>query len=164
MLSISSFCFTYFLLTIISIPYLSLLSRFCLLHSSRLLLYSSCRAVTYTNRNTPLMIYQTNLPVQFQNGNYTIEPNKILVKVKLAALKPVDLFVRSVALPYIFRGPKGFGSDYSDDIVAIGPKAKIKTTLSVGDAECESITRHLAWELWLSITCGSIRAVWCEHW
>lgn len=94
------------------------------------------RAVTYTNRNTPLSISQINLPVQFQNGNYTIDPTKILVKVKLAALNPVDLFLRSAALPYIFRAPKGFGSDYSGDIVAIGPKAESKTSLSVDDKVC----------------------------
>lgn len=94
------------------------------------------RAVTYTDRNLPLQITETQLPVTEKDGKYEIESTKILVKVQLAAINPVDNFLRSITLPYLFRSPKGYGFDYSGDIVAIGSGAEAKTNLHVGDAVC----------------------------
>lgn len=95
------------------------------------------KAVTYTNRNDPLSITTTTLPVTTgPDGTYSVAGDKVLVKVKLASLNPVDNFLRSAAIPYLFRAAKGFGTDYSGDVVAIGADAAAKTGLAVGDAVC----------------------------
>lgn len=93
------------------------------------------KAVTYTNRNTPLTITDNTLPVTVKNdGTYDLDTKKILIKVKLAALNPVDGLLRNTAVPVLFRAKKGYGFDYSGEVVAIGPQAASQTGLSAGDA------------------------------
>lgn len=95
------------------------------------------RAVRYKNKNTPLAIKSASLPVKQNNaGDLEVQTNRILVKVKAAALNPVDLLLKSAAYPAMSFGEKGFASDYSGDVVAIGSSAAAKTNLQVGDRVC----------------------------
>lgn len=95
------------------------------------------KAVKWTNKNTPLQIKTDTLPISKDAaGNFDVPSDKVLVRVRAAALNPVDLILKNVAIPGLFRAEKGFGSDYSGDVVAIGSSAQQKTHLSVGDKVC----------------------------
>lgn len=95
------------------------------------------RAVRWRNRNTPLQIKQTTLPVKISpDGTPAVGSDWILVKVRAASLNPVDLLMKNAAIPWLFFGEKGFGLDYSGDVVAIGASAAAKVSLQVGDRVC----------------------------
>lgn len=95
------------------------------------------KAVKWVNRNTPLQIKPDSLPVtKDAQGKLAVLPEKVLVKVRAAALNPVDLILKNVAIPGLFRAEKGFGLDYAGDVVAIGSSAAAKTKLAVGDKVC----------------------------
>lgn len=95
------------------------------------------RAVRYKNRNTPLAIKSVSLPLkQTSAGAVEVQNDRILVKVKAAALNPVDLLLKSAAYPALSFGEKGFASDFSGDIVAIGASAASHTNLRIGDRVC----------------------------
>lgn len=94
-------------------------------------------SVTYTDKNLPLAITVESLPVEEKaDGTLVVDDKNILVKVKLASLNPLDAFLKSSAIPYLFRGKKGYAYDYSGDVVAIGASAASKTGLALGDAVC----------------------------
>lgn len=95
------------------------------------------KALTWKNKNTPLKISTDSLPVeQSADGSYQVDSKSILVKIKAAALNPVDIILKSLAIPGVFRGEKGFGLDYSGEVVALGSLAAQKTGLAVGDRVC----------------------------
>lgn len=95
------------------------------------------RALRWKNKKTPLQIRQASLPIsQDSAGNISVPDDKVLVKVKAAALNPVDLLLKSMAVPGLFRADKGLGLDYSGDVVAIGLSAAAKTKLRIGDKVC----------------------------
>lgn len=91
-------------------------------------------AVKYKNRTLPFTIVKDSLPVKTENGRFKLpSEDVVLVKVHSAALNPIDIFVKNSLLPWIFKGDKGFGNDYSGEVAAIGVRAAKKTGFSVGD-------------------------------
>lgn len=95
------------------------------------------KALKWQNNNSPLRIQTDTLPVTEDNaGNLKVPDNNVLVKVKAAALNPVDLLLKHLAVPGLFRADKGLGLDFSGDVVAIGASAAAKTGLRVGDPVC----------------------------
>ncbi|OBA20175.1 GroES-like protein [Metschnikowia bicuspidata var. bicuspidata NRRL YB-4993] len=92
------------------------------------------RAIKYKNKTLDFAVVADSLPVQVQNGQYQLpSEDDFLVKVHAAALNPVDLIIKNSLSPWLFRGTRGFGMDYSGDIVAIGRQAAAATGLAVGD-------------------------------
>lgn len=92
------------------------------------------KAVKFANSATPLVIGTQSLPVTEANGQYKLpSEDSILVKVHAAALNPIDLIIKNSLSPWIFRGEKGFGFDYSGVVVAIGSKASQRNGLQVND-------------------------------
>lgn len=95
------------------------------------------KALTWVNRNTPLKISTDTLPVEKSaDGSYQVDNKSILVKIRAAALNPVDIILKTLAIPGVFRAEKGFGLDYSGEVVALGSLAAQKTGLAVGDKVC----------------------------
>lgn len=94
----------------------------------------SFNAVKYKNRSLGFSIVKDSLPVKVEKGKFIL-PSKdvILVKVHAAALNPFDLLIKNSLLPWIFKGDKGFGNDYSGEVAAIGSRAAESTGFSVGD-------------------------------
>lgn len=95
------------------------------------------KAVTWKNRDSPFEIdtQSFNLKTDAQ-GNYIVGPGQVLVKVHFAALNPVDLVLKNIATPGIFRAKKGFGFDYAGTVVAIGAAAASAKNIQVGDEVC----------------------------
>lgn len=77
------------------------------------------RAVRYTNRNTPPQIEQDTLPD-------LVLPTEVLIKVRCAALNPVDLLLRNYLWPLLHRSKKGMAFDYSGVVAAAGAKTSFK--------------------------------------
>lgn len=91
-------------------------------------------AIKYQNRDLGFTLKEDILPVKVENGKFILpSEDVILVKVHTAALNPVDLFVKNSTLPWIFKGDKGFGSDYAGEVAAIGSRAQTTTGFSVGE-------------------------------
>lgn len=92
------------------------------------------KAVKFTNKANPLTVGTQSIPVTETNGEYKLpSADSILVKVHAAALNPIDLIIKNSLSPWIFRGEKGFGFDYSGVVVAIGADAAKRNGLKVND-------------------------------
>ncbi|PSK39317.1 hypothetical protein C7M61_001926 [Candidozyma pseudohaemuli] len=94
----------------------------------------SFKALRYNNNTTPVTLKETLFPdVEELPTGYKVPDKKVLVKVHYAALNPVDFLLKNAASSWIFRGERGFASDYSGEVVALGSEAAKKTGLKVGD-------------------------------
>lgn len=94
----------------------------------------SFKALRYNNNTTPVTLKETLFPdVEELPTGYKVPDKKVLVKVHYAALNPIDFLLKNAASCWIFRGERGFASDYSGEVVALGSKAAQKTGLKVGD-------------------------------
>lgn len=84
-------------------------------------------ALTYTYPSSPPHLSHTPIP---DPG-----PNDLLVKVKAAAINPVDiqLWGNPVIGWLAGKKEKGIGRDYSGEVVAVGDELKKSSTWSVGD-------------------------------
>lgn len=91
------------------------------------------KAVTYRSSALPLAINPVSIPVEQKDGVFSVRENEVLVKVRFAALNPVDTILRNTAHPWFSSGQNILGKDYSGDVVAIGAKAAAETSLKVGD-------------------------------
>lgn len=91
------------------------------------------RAVTFHSRNLPLELTQVSIGAEQKDGVFSVAENELLVKVKYAALNPVDTIMKSAALLWFSRGQTIFGKDYSGEVVAIGSAAAAQNSLKVGD-------------------------------
>lgn len=92
------------------------------------------KALRYNNNSTPVTLKETLLPeVETLSTGFKVPSKRILVKVHYSALNPVDFLLKNAASCWIFRGERGFASDYSGEVVAVGVEAGQKTGLKVGD-------------------------------
>lgn len=95
------------------------------------------KAVKYTNYNSENVIRDDTLDVtQKEDGSFEVPSSKVLVKIKTAALNPIDLVLRGSTSPLLFHGYKGLGFDYSGVVVGIGKAAAADTGLRVGSRVC----------------------------
>lgn len=95
------------------------------------------KAVTWKNRDSAFEIGNTSLDLKTDSqGNYIVGPGQVLVKVHFAALNPVDLVLKNIATPGLFRAQKGIGFDYAGKVVAIGADAASAKNIQVGDEVC----------------------------
>ncbi|GEQ67327.1 hypothetical protein JCM33374_g991 [Metschnikowia sp. JCM 33374] len=91
-------------------------------------------AVKYKNSTSGFAVVEDSLPVEVSNGKYLLpSPDHVLVKVHAAALNPIDVIIKNSFPSWLFNGDKGFGMDYSGEVVAIGNDAAASTGLVVSD-------------------------------
>ncbi|KAF3992104.1 hypothetical protein FT663_02421 [Candidozyma haemuli var. vulneris] len=95
------------------------------------------RAVQYSGSCDPLLIKEDQLDVsKGPDGSFQVDPTKVLVKIKCAALNPVDLVTKNTTpLPLAYK-TKGIGYDYSGVVVGIGKEAEKKTGVKIGSKVC----------------------------
>lgn len=91
------------------------------------------KAVTYQSSQLPLKISEVTIPAEQKDGVFSVSENDILIKVKVAALNPVDSILKNSLHPWIARGENIFGKDFAGDVVAIGTVAAGRTPLKIGD-------------------------------
>lgn len=92
------------------------------------------KAVKYTNATLDFFIVDEPVNVEVDGGSYKLpSDHSVLVRIKAAALNPVDLIIKQAMTPWLFKAPRGFGFDYCGDVVAIGSAAAAQLGLSVGD-------------------------------
>lgn len=92
------------------------------------------KALRYKNNTTPITYKETQFSdVEESPSGFKVPEKKVLVKVHYAALNPIDFLLKNAASAWIFRGERGFASDYSGEVVAVGAEAAKKTGLKVGD-------------------------------
>lgn len=91
------------------------------------------KAATYKSSQLPLAIADVSIPVEQKDGVFSVGEKDILVKVRYAALNPVDSILRNSVHPYLARGTYFFGKDFSGDVVAIGTHAAAESGLQIGD-------------------------------
>lgn len=95
------------------------------------------RAVQFTSAASPLLIKEDQLNVEKDsNGNYVVDPTKVLVKIKCAALNPVDLVSKKTTPVPLAYKTKGIGYDYSGIVVGIGAEAEKNTGVKIGSKVC----------------------------
>uniref|UniRef100_A0A0L0NZ83 Enoyl reductase (ER) domain-containing protein n=1 Tax=Candidozyma auris TaxID=498019 RepID=A0A0L0NZ83_CANAR len=92
------------------------------------------KALRYNNNSTPITLKETQFAdVEELPTGYKVPDKKVLVRVHYAALNPIDFLLKNAATCWIFRGERGFASDYSGEVVALGAEAAKETGLKVGD-------------------------------
>lgn len=95
------------------------------------------RSVQYTSGSSPLLIKGDQLDVsKDSDGNYVVEPTKVLVKIKCAALNPVDLVSKSITPALLGYKTRGIAYDYSGVVVGIGKEAEKTTGVKIGSKVC----------------------------
>lgn len=100
------------------------------------------RALKYKDRRAFFIKEETLDAAQNPDSSFVVASSKILVKVHSAALNPIDVMLKNAATPYLFSADKGFGLDYSGDVVGIGKDAAAKTGLKVGSKVC-GMNQHI---------------------
>ncbi|KAL6452567.1 YIM1 Protein YIM1 [Candida maltosa Xu316] len=92
------------------------------------------KAYAYKNASTPIELTDETITLVQDPQNpstYIPPPGKVLVKINYTSLNPVDVKLYHVATGPLFRQNKGFGRDFSGEVIAIGNETK--STLKVGD-------------------------------
>lgn len=88
---------------------------------------TSVKALTYLNAGgiPSFTYYRIDSPLR---------PNHVLVRVKFAALSPLDIkLLNSTSATVLSPGEKGIGRDFSGEIEEVGPNVEV---FSVGDRVC----------------------------
>lgn len=94
----------------------------------------SFKALRYNNSSTPVTLKEFLLPeVKKTASGFDVPDKKVLVRVHYASINPIDSIIKNGLNCWIFRGERGFASDYSGEVVALGALAAKKTGLKVGD-------------------------------
>lgn len=99
----------------------------------------SYKACTYKSKATPVRLTtQTIDLVPKPNGKFGISSDNILIKIKSAALNPIDTVLYNTTYPLFscVLPEQGIGYDYAGTIVDIGKNASNKSGFKVGDDVC----------------------------
>lgn len=78
------------------------------------------KQLTYATASEPLTLKEKSFDVS------SLQPNEVFIKVHAAALNPVDLILHNTYkyIGFIKKHEKGYGRDYSGEIVAVGLNVK----------------------------------------